>query len=54
MATRDPGIDPKCIELAVHFLADSKKADIVDERDLAAAIQDAVEDFFAKHPELNS
>ena len=38
-------VDPKCYELAQYFLADNGAATEDHRRDLAQAIQDAVEDF---------
>lgn len=39
--------DPKCLELAAHFLADVKGATDADRTELAEALQDAVEDFIS-------
>lgn len=38
--------DPKCYELAVHFLQDEQQLDTEENRrDLAIAIQEAIEDW---------
>lgn len=39
--------DPKCFELAEHFLADEPGAIDEDRAELAAEIQDCIEDFIS-------
>lgn len=40
-----PTYDPKCLELACHFLSDAPSATDEDRKELARALQEAAEDF---------